>query len=235
MPNGVTIVQAEPLQSSEGNAFNMPETPAGTIWEEMAHRLCEIGREFYRRGWVYGTSGNFSARISGNPLRLAITSSGLDKGELAPADILEIDSEASVLRGGGRPSAETSLHLVLVKRAGAGAVLHTHSIWSTLLSDSFASERGFALEGYEMLKGLAGVATHDHREWVPILENSQDYIALSGELRKILAEHPRCHGVLLRKHGLYTWGQDLSEARRHVEILEFLFEAEGRRRLCNQP
>jgi methylthioribulose-1-phosphate dehydratase len=214
----------------------MPETPVeiGTTWEGIAVRLCEIGREFYSRGWVYGTSGNFSARISTDPLRLAITSSGLDKGALAPVDILEIDFEARVLRGDGHPSAETSLHLVLVQQAGAGAVLHTHSVWSTLLSDRFASEEGFALEGYEMLKGLAGVATHDHREWVPILENSQDYVELSDELSKALAGHPKCHGVLLRKHGLYTWGCDLTEARRHVEILELLFEVEGRRQLSNQ-
>ncbi|MBV8631011.1 MAG: methylthioribulose 1-phosphate dehydratase [Silvibacterium sp.] len=209
--------------------------PDGREWEDSARRLCEIGREFYGRGWVYGTSGNFSGLISSDPLRLAITASGLDKGALTPADILEIDSEGRVLRGDGRPSAEANLHLVLVRHAGAGAVLHTHSIWSTLLSDRFASERGFALEGYEMLKGLAGVCTHEHREWVPILENSQDYVALSAELSDALGEYPDCHGILLRKHGLYTWGSDLAEARRHVEILEYLFEAEGRRQLANQP
>jgi methylthioribulose-1-phosphate dehydratase len=208
-------------------------TQIGTMWDDTARRLCEIGREFYSRGWVFGTSGNFSAKISADPLRLAITSSGLDKGALTPADILEIDSEARVLRGGGHPSAETSLHLVLVQE-GAGAVLHTHSVWSTLLSDRFARRGGFAIEGYEMLKGLSGISTHEHREWVPILENSQDYVALSAELAAVLTARPESHGILLRKHGLYTWGCDLAEARRHVEILEFLFEAEAHRSLANQ-
>lgn len=214
----------------------MSEGPGSDrAWEEIVRCLCEIGREFYSRGWVYGTSGNFSAKISADPPRLAITSSGRDKGGLTPADILEIDCEARVLRGGGRPSAETGLHLVLVQQAGAGAVLHTHSIWSTLLSDRFAANAGLVLEGYEMLKGLAGVSTHEHHEWVPILENSQDYVALSAKLSCVLSEQPNCHGVLLRKHGLYTWGLDLGEARRHVEILEFLFEAEARRQIVNQP
>ncbi|HZD49473.1 MAG TPA: methylthioribulose 1-phosphate dehydratase [Silvibacterium sp.] len=204
-------------------------------WELATRRLCEIGREFYRRGWVFGTSGNFSAKICDAPLRLAITSSGLDKGALSPADILEIDADASVLRGNGHPSAETSLHLVLVHQLAAGAVLHTHSIWSTLLSNRHASAGGFALEGYEMLKGLARVSTHEHREWVPILENSQDYPTLSAALSSVLAQHPHSHGILLRKHGLYTWGRDLAEARRHVEIFEFLFEAEARMQVANQP
>ena len=197
-------------------------------FDQAAASLCEIGREFYRRGWVFGTSGNFSARLGESSLRLAITSSGLDKGSLTPADILEIDADATVLRGNGRPSAETGLHLVVVQELGAGAVLHTHSVAGTLLSDRWAANNGLALEGYEMLKGLAGISTHEHREWVPILENSQNYTVLSAELRSTLQSHADCHGVLLRKHGLYTWGRDIAEARRHVEILEFLFEAEAR-------
>lgn len=200
--------------------------------DEAAESLCGIGREFYRRGWVFGTSGNFSAKISGSPLRLAITSSGLDKGALTPERILEIDADATVLRGLGRPSAETSLHLVIIRQFGAGAVLHTHSIWSTLLSDRWAAEGGLVLEGYEMLKGLAGISTHAHREWVPILENSQDYTTLSAALESVLKQHPQSRGVLLRKHGLYTWGRDIAEARRHVEVFEFLFEAEGRRQFA---
>ena len=194
--------------------------------------LCEIGREFYGRGWVFGTSGNFSARLPESPLRLAITSSGLDKGSLNPADILEIDADQTVLRGNGRPSAETGLHLVIVQQLGAGAVLHTHSVAGTLLSDRWAADKGIAIEGYEMLKGLAGISTHEHREWIPILENSQDYTALSAELGSVLQENPDCHGVLLRKHGLYTWGRDIAEARRHIEIFEFLFEAEARRQFA---
>jgi methylthioribulose-1-phosphate dehydratase len=122
-----------------------------------------------------------------------------------------------------------------VRQAGAGAVLHTHSVWGTLLSDHHGPAGGFALEGYEMLKGLGGVSTHEHREWVPILENSQDYVTLSSTLSSTLREHPRSHGVLLRKHGLYTWGSDLAEARRHVEILEFLFEVEARLQFASRP
>src|SRR5271165_2248349 len=212
-------------------AAGVKEAPVSM--DEAAASLCAIGREFYRRGWVFGTSGNFSAKISDAPLRLAITSSGLDKGSLTPAGILEIDGDATVLHGHGHPSAETSLHLVAVRQLGAGAVLHTHSIWSTLLSDRWAAEGGLVLEGYEMLKGLSGISTHQHREWVPILENSQDYTALSAKLSSVLTQHPRSHGILLRKHGLYTWGRDIAEARRHVEILEFLFEAEGRRQFAN--
>jgi methylthioribulose-1-phosphate dehydratase len=200
------------------------ESPNGTQFAEAAAYLSEIGRGFHARGWVLGTSGNFSAVISREPLRLAITSTGLDKGSLSPAQFLEMDEAANVVHGHGRPSAEALLHLAIVRGVDAGAVLHTHSVWSTVLSGSHASQGGLALEGYEMLKGLEGVRTHKHREWLPILENSQDMMELGERVSKTLRESPGIHGFLLREHGLYTWGAGLQEAKRHVEILEFLME-----------
>jgi methylthioribulose-1-phosphate dehydratase len=195
---------------------------------ELAAQLAEIGRQCYARGWVLGTSGNFSAVVSRDPLRLAITASGVDKGSLSVGEIVEIDEHGKVVAGSGRPSAEASLHLAIARVRGTGAVLHTHSIWSTILSDA-ATEGGLAIEGYEMLKGLDGVGTHQHREWLPILDNTQDWAAATPRVEAMLTEQPNAHGFLIRRHGLYTWGQDLAEARRHVEILEFLFEVMGRK------
>lgn len=196
---------------------------------DVAARLAEVGRFFHSRGWVLGTSGNLSAVLSRVPLRIAISASGRDKGSLGSADFLEIDGDGAVVSAGGRPSDEGPLHLAIVRERGAGAVLHTHSVWGTLLSDARATEGGVRMVGWEMLKGLSGVSTHEHAEWVPILANSQDYGRLSADLSVALKAHPPAHGVLLRGHGLYAWGRDVAEARRHVEVLEFLFEVEGRR------
>jgi methylthioribulose-1-phosphate dehydratase len=200
-----------------------------TTLAQLAPQLAEIGRQCYARGWVLGTSGNFSAVVCRDPLRLAITTSGVDKGTLSVDQIVEIDERGRVRAGSGRPSAEASIHLAVARARGAGAVLHTHSIWSTILSDA-ATGDGLAIEGYEMLKGLDGVGTHEHREWLPILDNTQDWAAAVPEVEAILAEHPDAHGFLIRRHGLYTWGRDLAEARRHMEALEFLFEVMGRKR-----
>jgi len=195
---------------------------------ELARKLAEIGRQFYGRGWVMGTSGNFSAVLSRDPLRLAITSSGVDKGSLSPGDILEIDQHGGVVSGSGRPSAEAGLHLTIVRARGAGAVLHTHSVWGTILSDTAGN--GLVVQGYEMLKGLDGVATHEHREWLPVIENTQDWEAAAPSVIALLDAYPGAHGLLIRSHGLYTWGRDLAGAKRQVEILEFLFEVMGRKR-----
>ena len=198
-------------------------------FENLAGQLSEVGRGFYARGWVLGTSGNFSAVVSQHPVRLAITSTGLDKGRLSQDQFLEIDGSGTVLRGEGKPSAETLLHLMLVREFGAKAVLHTHSTWSTVLSGWCAAEGGVAIENFEMLKGLSGVQTHQHREWLPIVENSQNIEPLARIVAERLRHQPQPHGFLLREHGLYTWGASIDEAKRHIEILEFLMEVLVRR------
>jgi methylthioribulose-1-phosphate dehydratase len=192
---------------------------------EVSGQLAEAGSEFHRRGWMLGTSGNLSAIVDRNPLTLAITRSGCDKGRLTGDQIVTLGQGQTP---GPEASAETPLHWLLVESQGAGAVFHTHSVWSTLASERCFAEGGAWIEGYEMLKGLEGVVTHEHREWIPILENAQDMAELSDRMASVLDSRRAPHGVLIRRHGLYTWGADIAQARRHVEILEFLFEVLGR-------
>jgi methylthioribulose-1-phosphate dehydratase len=196
---------------------------------EIAADLAAIAKALHKCGWMLGTSGNLSAVIQREPLLLGITPSGVDKAELSPEQILLIDEHARVIDASdAKPSDETLLHLEITKQRNAGAVLHTHSVWNTMLSDLFANEGGVAIQGYEMLKGLAGIQTHEHREWLPIIENSQHMPELAAEVRRVLTEQPQVHGFLLNRHGLYTWGNTLREAKRHIEILEFLIEARVR-------
>jgi methylthioribulose-1-phosphate dehydratase len=198
-------------------------------FEALAGQLADLGRHCYERGWALGTSGNFSAVVRTEPLTLAITTSGVDKGLLESSHIVAIDKQRRVVKGSGEPSAEAALHLAIVRARGAGAVLHTHSIWSTILSEA-ATDGVLTIEGYEMLKGLDAVRTHEHRERLPIIENIQDWTAAAPEIETMLRKHPEAHGFLIRRHGLYTWGKDLADAKRQIEILEFLFEVMGRKR-----
>jgi methylthioribulose-1-phosphate dehydratase len=199
----------------------------------IAPALVATGRSFHARGWALATAGNLSTVLTRDPLVLAISRSGADKGSLREEDFLEVDEDGRALRDERRPSDETIVHLTVVRERGAGAVLHTHSVWSTLLSQAAAHAGGLALAGYEMLKALAGVRSHEHREWVPVLENTQDYARMARGVKDALGANPGAHGLLLRGHGLYAWGRDLAEARRHVEALEFLFEVEGRLRAAS--
>jgi methylthioribulose-1-phosphate dehydratase len=208
-------------------------------------QLRAIGREFHARSWSLGTSSNYSVVASRAPLELLITASGKDKSALGPDDFVRVDASGTVIDGSTRKSsAETLLHCLIADLVPAlggspvGAVLHTHSVWSTILSRADLARGSLRIEGYEMLKGLEGIATHDTFEEVPIFQNGQDMADLSGRIRERFTaadwsnpKRPPCHGFLLSGHGLYTWGQSLSEARRHVEIHEFLFEVVARSRM----
>ena len=196
---------------------------------QLANDLAATARTFHARGWLLGTSGNLSAVVEREPLRLAMSPSGIDKGELTAEQVLTIDESAHLVSDhAAKPSDESLLHIRIVKDIGAGAVLHTHSVWNTMLSDLYASEGGIRIQGYEMLKGLQGVRTHEHSEWLPIIDNSQDMPSLADTIGNTLSRHKGAHGLLLNRHGLYSWGDNLAQAKRHIEILEFLLETLGR-------
>ena len=209
-----------------------PVHPALAELADEIDALRDTGSMFWQRGWSVGTSSNYSLVLSREPLELLVTASGKDKGRLARGDFVRVGANGKPTPDGQpRSSAETLLHVVAAQQPEVGAVLHTHSIWSTLLSDYFFPQGGFEIAGYEMLKGLEGVTTHETTAWVEIFENTQNIPELAEQVRERMldAADPLRHGYLIRRHGLYTWGRTLDEARRHVEIFEFLFECVARR------
>ena len=195
----------------------------------LKQELVDVMADVHRRGWCDGTGGNFSCLISREPLQLLMAPSGVHKGNVSADELIVVDGNAAVIEGTGKASAETLLHLKIVRSCGAGAVLHSHSQAGTLLSQWALPRGGLKLQDLEMLKGLAGVSTHQSSVSVPVLANDQDLRRLSEAAQPHLAVAP--HGLLIAGHGLYAWGEDLFSARRHLEILEFLLEQRWRQLL----
>lgn len=191
--------------------------------------LAETGRDFYDRGWARGACGNFSVLLARKPMRLCITAAGNEKGTLDETNFLELDDDAEILQGFGRPSDESLLHLAIYRlKPKARCILYSQTVWGTLLSDRFFVDGSITLHGFELLKGLSGVTTHEHTERLPVVENSGDQVALSHVIENVLLESPEIHGIYIRRHGLFSWGETVEEARRNIEIFEFLFEVVGR-------
>ena len=155
---------------------------------------------------------------------LLMAPSGVDKGCLQPEQLIVVDQDQQLIDGIGKPSAETTLHIKIVDQTGAGAVLHTHSVSATVLSHYHLTSGRITLQGWEMLKGLQGVNRHDAQIEVPVVANSQNMDELKQRFHPKLDQAP--YGILVAGHGLYAWGDDLQEAQRHLEILEFLFEVQ---------
>ena len=177
-------------------------------------------RELAALGWTPATSSNFSQRLDAG--HAAITISGRDKGRLTEADIMVVDLDGQAVGSQHRPSAETLLHTRLYRRdAEIGCVLHTHSHNQTVASRLFAGEGRVRLEGYELLKAFRGNATHEAAIDLPVLPNSQHMPTLAALVDTLLDQTPMW-GYLIDGHGLYAWGRDMAEARRHLDAFEFL-------------
>lgn len=196
-----------------------------TLLAECADQIVAAGHDFAARGWTPATSSNFSMRLSAD--RLAVTVSGRDKGKLTPADIMVCDLDGNAVGCETRPSAETLLHCQIYQLyPSAQAVLHTHSQAQTLASRLWANQGKLELAGYELLKAFAGYSTHDACMQVPVFPNSQDMGELTRIIDGYLQQHPMTHGYLIDGHGIYTWGEDMLTARRHLDAFEFLLNCE---------
>ncbi len=190
-----------------------------------AEALADTGREFALRGWTPATSSNFSLRLSAQ--LAAITISGRDKGKLGAEDIMVVDLAGRAVGSAHRPSAETLLHTQLYAHdAAIGCVLHTHSRVQTVASRCFAERGEVLFAGWELLKAFRGYETHEATMSLRVLPNSQDIPALCATIEPWLAHPQPLHGYLIDGHGLYAWGRDLAEARRHLDAFEFLLSCE---------
>lgn len=181
-------------------------------------------RELAMRGWTPATSSNFSERL--DERHAAITVSGRDKGRLNEADIMVVDFDGKPVATDLRPSAETLLHTQLYRRfPEIGCVLHTHSPVQTVASRLYAAQGYVRFAGYELQKAFAGNTTHEGSMDVPVFANTQDMPELAAKVDALLDERP-LWGYLIDGHGLYAWGRDMAEARRHLEAFEFLLHCE---------
>ncbi|KOT92605.1 fructose-bisphosphate aldolase [Streptomyces sp. NRRL F-5755] len=186
-------------------------------------RLATEAARFASFGWMRGTSGNLSVVLTRDPLRLAVTASGRDKGELTADDVVLVDGAGAAVPGtaAGRPSAEAGLHARVARLTGAGAVVHVHTVAAVAMARRRPG--GIVFRDLEMLKGL-GLPAEGTAARLPVLTNSQDMTVLGDRLEA--ARDPRMPAVIVAGHGLYVWGADLLQARHHAEVVQWLLELE---------
>lgn len=195
--------------------------------------LCDLLRIFYGKGWVSGTGGGICRRLSRDELLLA--PSAVHKERVQPGDFFIVAvGDGRVLRRPRnrdlRPSECNAVFRAIFRRRGAGSVMHSHSLSAVLAAD-LAARGSLTISGFEMLKGIRGCSNLEvHR--VPVIRNTPEEPALAAEVALALRQprFARAHCVLVKDHGAYIWGADVSEAKRHAEVYHFLFEGVVARR-----
>ena len=207
----------------------MPQTfPPGVSSEAFfacADAIAGAAKDLAALGWTPATSSNFSMRVDKE--HAAITISGRDKGQLGRDDIMLIDLDGQAVGTDARPSAETALHTQVYRRwPDMRAVLHTHSRTQSVASRLFAAQGAIRLEGWELQKAITGFHTHESVLEIPVFPNTQHMPELVARVDAWLDAGKPLHAYLIDGHGIYTWGRDMAETRRHLEALEFLLGCE---------
>jgi methylthioribulose-1-phosphate dehydratase len=201
-----------------------PPLVASPGFAQVSEAMVETVRFLSAKGWTPATSSNFSALVPGHEDAIAVSRSGVDKATFSSSDVMVVDRAGrNMWPQNARSSAETPIHVAIYDLFAAGAVLHTHSVNATATSLFHATAGVVTFAGLELLKGFRGITTHETSVEVPVFPNDQDMVRFSAMLRAELRGRS-IFGFLIAGHGLYTWGDTLEDAKRHVEVFEFLFD-----------
>jgi len=187
--------------------------------------LASVKAGLAAKGWFPATSGNLSVRVGDfdpQAFTFAITASGKDKSVQTPEDFLLVNELGQPTDDTKlKPSAETLIHCEIYRLTGAGAIFHVHTVFNNLASELFWERGSIPVDGVELIKAF-NIWDEDAQIDIPILPNYADIPRIAELVEGVLA--PRIPGIVLRKHGIYAWGANAFEAKRHLEAFEFVFE-----------
>jgi methylthioribulose-1-phosphate dehydratase len=186
--------------------------------------LITAAGHFYQLGWMVGTAGNLSARLSDGSFW--ITASGRNKGQLTTGDFIRIAPDGTVLEKPSpdvRPSAETSIHQAIYSLfPDAQACYHVHSIEANLVSN-FTDGDILPLPPLEMLKGL-GVWEENPNVAIPLFANHLDVPRIASDIyERFKVAPPPVSVLLIRNHGVTVWASSLESTRNYLEVAEYIF------------
>lgn len=199
----------------------------------LKEQLVQVVHFLHAQGWAPATSSNYSFRQPGES-NFYISESGIDKGEFSVENFLFVNANGEPLDDSRKPSAETALHCSIYQLfSDAHCVLHTHTVLNTILSQHFLSQKALILANYEILKGFSGIKTHEVFVEIPIFDNTQ-HIPTLAKMVEVYSQNQPLHAFLIAGHGMYTWGATIADAKRHVEVMEFLLECEYRKLLLTK-
>lgn len=209
-----------------------------------ANLIPALCAKFWTLGWVTGTGGGASIR-SDDLVYLA--PSGVQKELMKPDDIyvLSLAAQAQSLDKRQRvylrspanykPSQCTPLFLAAFTKRNAGCCIHTHSHWAVLVTliletQGAGKDKEFLINNIEQIKGFGkgfgksgNLGYHDTLK-IPVIENTAHEEDLTEFLEEAMDKYPDTYAVLVRRHGVYVWGENVHKAKTMCESLDYLFQ-----------
>jgi len=196
-----------------------------------AQLICSLCRGFYNLGWVTGTGGGISIRERDHDHdHIFIAPSGVQKERLIPENMFVMDfaSQSYLWQPSNlKPSACTPLFMAAFTKRNAGACIHTHSR-AAVLCTLINKGNTFSIANIEQIKAIPKPSTNGYMSYfdtltIPIIENTAHEEDLKDSLEQAIDEYPETCAVLVRRHGVYVWGDTVWKAKTQAESLDYLF------------
>ncbi|KAI5983231.1 Methylthioribulose-1-phosphate dehydratase [Pisolithus albus] len=209
-----------------------------------ANLIPELCAAFYKLGWVTGTGGGICIRTGD---KVYIAPSGVQKERIEPSHMFVLPypqptTDRIFLR---RPtlnlkeSACTPLFWNAFEQRNAGSCIHTHSQNAVMATLLWPGDM-FEISHQEMIKGVRRGGNGPALSYldtlkVPIIENTPNEEDLKDSMAEAMEKHPEAAAVLVRRHGIYVWGDDWQKAKTQTECLDYLFEIGVKMKLAGLP
>uniref|UniRef100_A0A1B6EYI9 Probable methylthioribulose-1-phosphate dehydratase n=1 Tax=Cuerna arida TaxID=1464854 RepID=A0A1B6EYI9_9HEMI len=196
--------------------------------EHPRNLIPSLCKQFYDLGWVTGTGGGISIKKG---TEIYIAPSGVQKERILPEHLFVQDIDGNDIETPPtnlKKSQCTPLFMCAYKARNAGAVIHTHSkaaVMATLLYPG----KEFKCTHLEMIKGIKNSKLgrnymYNEQLVVPIIENTPWEEDLKDRMAQVMEEYPETSAVLVRRHGVYVWGDTWEKAKTMCECYDYLFD-----------
>ncbi|MEZ4257353.1 MAG: class II aldolase/adducin family protein, partial [Polyangiales bacterium] len=174
---------------------------------QLRREVADVSALLWDRGWVANHDGNVTARLPGGGF--VATPTGISKRLIRSDGLIVVDATRRVLRGRAKPFSELGLHLVVYgARPDVGAVVHAHPPYATARA---VAERALPCFLPEAVVSLGAE--------VPVVP----FTAPGAEAERALGPFVAPFDVvMLGRHGVLAWGDDIEQAFLRLELAEHL-------------
>ncbi|KAF7989761.1 hypothetical protein HCN44_008435 [Aphidius gifuensis] len=206
--------------------------------EHPRNLIPELCRQFYHLGWVTGTGGGISIKHGDE---IYIAPSGVQKERIKPEDMFVQDIDGNDISSPPpdkkfKKSQCTPLFMCAYNARNAGAVIHTHSKFAVMVTLLWPGNE-FKVTHLEMIKGIRNQQLNrsyrfDEELIVPIIENTPFEEDLKDRMADVIKKYPQTCAILVRRHGVYVWGDNWQQAKTMTECYDYLFDIAVQMKKC---
>lgn len=191
------------------------------MYNREREELAAICKLLYDRNLVAACDGNISMRA--NTEHIVITPSRKNKGMLKPEDMIVAGLDGTVIEGNSRVSTEYPMHQVIYQsRTDVGAIVHTHPVYATAFALAGKNIPVNYLIEAKVLLGPTALAEYGTPGTMEMVD------AISPYIRDV-------NSILLKNHGVITYGSDLTDAFNKMEVLESIAKTIIMAKIVGEP